>query len=55
MQTNTAPVSTEEVVYPRTDEAEAHRMMEMYGAAEGIGEIILNEEDQELLSDFLGH
>jgi len=54
LQANTTPVSPDEPMIPRSDEAEAQRMMEWYGAAEGIGEVILNTEDHEFLSD-LGH
>lgn len=54
MQANTLPVSSDDTVYPRSDEAEAKRLVEMYGASEGIGDIILTDEEHEFLAD-LGH
>lgn len=52
MQANTnPPVSSDEPMYPRSDEAEARRMVEMYGGVEGIGDVIYDQEDQDLLSD----
>lgn len=54
MQANTNPsVSSDEPMYLRSDEAEAKRMVEMYGASAGVGDIILSDDDQEIL-DFLG-
>lgn len=38
-------------MYPRSDEAEARRMVEMYGGVEGIGEVIYDDEERDLLSD----
>lgn len=51
MQANTTPVSPDDVIYPRSDEAEAKQLVEMYGASEGIGDIILTEEEKDILSD----
>lgn len=51
MQANTAPVSAEEPMYLRSDEAEAKRMVEMFGAVEGIGDVIYSDEELGLLSD----
>lgn len=52
MQANThAPVSTSDEIYPRSDEAEARKMVEMYGGLEGIGEVIYSDEELDLLND----
>jgi hypothetical protein len=55
MQANTAPVSSDDPMYLRSDEAEAKRLVEMFGASEGIGDVILTDEERDFLTDLGGH
>lgn len=51
LQANTNPAYREEDVnYPRTDAAEARKLMESFGSMEGYGEMLApNEEDMDYL------
>jgi hypothetical protein len=51
LQASTQPAYREEDVnYPRTDAAEAKKLIEAYGSMEGFGEMLApNEEEMELL------
>lgn len=52
MQANTTkPSVSSDEIYPRSDEAEARKMVEMYGAIEGIGEVVYSDEEIDLLND----
>lgn len=50
LQANTGLQGIEDVNYPRTDQAEAKKLIEAYGSMEGFGEMLApNEEEMELL------
>lgn len=36
---------------PRSDEAEAHILYEQYGTMEGVGDVVYNTEELDLLAD----
>lgn len=48
LQGQTKPAEPQYDVLPRSDQAELYRMAEMYGDAEGLGDTIYSEEEQEL-------
>jgi len=51
MQMNTKQDVKEDPPVIRSDEAEAKRMLEMYGGVEGIGDVIYNQEELDLAAD----
>lgn len=55
LQASTQPSYREEDVnYPRTDAAEARKLVEAYGSMEGFGDLIIHDEQDMEILDMIG-
>lgn len=55
LQANTQPAYREdEIQYPRTDVAEARKLMEAFGSMEGYGDLIIPDEQEQDILEMIG-
>lgn len=55
LQANTQPAYREDdVQYPRTDAAEARKLIEAYGSMEGFGDLIIPDEEEKDILEMIG-
>jgi hypothetical protein len=55
LQASTQPAYREDdVQYPRTDAAEARKIMEAYGSMEGFGDLIIPDEQEQEILEMIG-
>lgn len=55
LQASTTPAYREEDVnYPRTDAAEARKLMESFGSMEGYGDLIIPDEQEMEILEMIG-